>query len=245
MQRIGPQNYYVVSFPQGIIWGVMGCAAGFGISLVSERSGGTLVRLRMAPIGTTQILAGKALACLLAVVSVSVILLAVAVVAFHVRPVSYVMLAAAVACVALAFVGVMMLLAVLGKTERAAGGIGWAILTTMAMIGGGMLPLFFMPQWLQTFSSISPVKWAILALEGAIWRGFTPVEMLKPCGRAAGGGDGVLRDWGADVFVGAAELMHLRTEALLKCSGTKWPLGTGLAFPAGFQRRRYGLTPRC
>lgn len=182
VQRIGPQNYYVVSFPQGILWGVMGCAAGFGISLVSERSGGTLVRLRMAPIGTTQILAGKAVACLLAVIGVTVVLLAVAVVACRVRPASYALLAAAVACVALAFVGVMMLLAVIGKTERAAGGIGWAILTIMAMIGGGMLPLFLMPQWLQTLSSISPVKWAILALEGAIWRGFTPAEMLLPCG---------------------------------------------------------------
>lgn len=182
VQRIGPQSYYVVSFPQGIIWGVMGCAAGFGISLVSERSGGTLVRLRMAPIGTTQILAGKAVACLLAVIGVTVVLLAVAAVAFHVQPASYALLAAAVACVALAFVGVMMLLAVIGKTERAAGGIGWAILTIMGMLGGGMLPLFLMPQWLQTLSAISPVKWAILALEGALWRGFTAREMLLPCG---------------------------------------------------------------
>ena len=28
----------------------------------------------------------------------------------------------------------------------------------------------------------SGIKWGILALEGAIWRGFTPADMLLPCG---------------------------------------------------------------
>lgn len=31
-------------------------------------------------------------------------------------------------------------------------------------------------------SSASPVKWAILALEGATWRAFSPAEMALPCG---------------------------------------------------------------
>ena len=73
-----------------------------------------------------------------------------------------------------------MLLSVLGKTEQAASGIGWAVLLVFAMIGGGMLPLFFMPEWLKSFSSISPIKWGILALEGAIWRDFSFKELLQP-----------------------------------------------------------------
>lgn len=52
----------------------------------------------------------------------------------------------------------------------------------LAMIGGGTIPLFVMPPLMQTMSGISPFKWAILAVEGAIWRGFTPREMLLPCG---------------------------------------------------------------
>lgn len=78
------------------------------------------------------------------------------------------------------FVGIMMLLSVIGRTERSAAGIGWAILMMMSMIGGGMLPLFIMPEWMQTVSNISPVKWAMLAMEGAIWRQFTLREMLLP-----------------------------------------------------------------
>jgi ABC-2 type transport system permease protein len=52
----------------------------------------------------------------------------------------------------------------------------------MSMLGGGMVPLFAMPGWMQSVSNYSPIKWGILALEGAIWRGFTPSDMLLPCG---------------------------------------------------------------
>ena len=70
----------------------------------------------------------------------------------------------------------------LGKTERSAAGIGWAVLIVMAMIGGGMIPLFVMPAWMQTMSHASPVKWSILAMEGAIWRNFSLAELALPCG---------------------------------------------------------------
>jgi ABC-2 type transport system permease protein len=84
--------------------------------------------------------------------------------------------------ISIAFVGIMMFLSVLGKTEQSAGGIGWAILLVMAMLGGGMIPLFAMPSWMKIVSDISPVKWAILAMEGAVWRQFSFQEMLLPCG---------------------------------------------------------------
>jgi ABC-2 type transport system permease protein len=51
----------------------------------------------------------------------------------------------------------------------------------MAMFGGGMVPLVFMPSFMKTLSNFSPAKWSVLALEGAIWRGFTWSEMLLPC----------------------------------------------------------------
>ncbi len=182
VQRSGPHNPFDVTFPQAIIWAIIGCTASFGISLVSERTRGTLVRLLMAPLKKQQILAGKGLACFLSVVAVSVLLLLFANIVFQVKPHSYSLLLLAVVCAALCFVGIMMLLAVLGKTEASASGIGWAVLLVMAMIGGGMIPLFFMPSWMLTLSSLSPLKWTVLALEGAIWRGFTLQEMLFPCG---------------------------------------------------------------
>ena len=181
-RRFGPNNAYAVTFPQAILWGIMGCAAGFGISLVIERTQGTLQRLAMAPLGRARILAGKALACFLTIVAVTALLLGIAIAVFGVRPGSYPLLAAGIASNAVAFTGIMMLLSVVGKTERAAASIGWGVLVLLAMIGGGMIPLFVMPPWLQQIASFSPVKWGILALEGAIWRGFSLEEMMLPCG---------------------------------------------------------------
>jgi len=75
----------------------------------------------------------------------------------------------------------MMFLSVLGRTEQAASGFTWTILLAMAMLGGGMVPRFLMPAWLQHVAEISPVRWAIIAVEGAVWRDFTVQEMVRPC----------------------------------------------------------------
>jgi len=110
----------------------MACAAAFGVSLVVERTSGTLVRLRMAPIDRWEILAGKATGCFVTTSGMIVALLVLAAVAFNVRPHSISLLAAAALSVALGFVGIMMLSSVLGKTEQSAAGIGWAVLLAMA-----------------------------------------------------------------------------------------------------------------
>ena len=76
----------------------------------------------------------------------------------------------------------MMTFSVLGKTEQSVSGIGWAANMMMAMLGGCMIPVMFMPASIQQASVLSPVKWAILSIEGAIWRQFSWIELAKPCG---------------------------------------------------------------
>ena len=177
----GPKSSYAISFPQAVIWGILGCVTSFAVSLNTERSGGTLVRLMMAPIRRWQILAGKAVGCFITCILVSVVVLLLGRLVFSVAPRSLPMLAAAVLCSAIGFVGVMMLVATIGKSAGGSSGLGRAVLLVLAMIGGGSIPLFAMPQWMQTMSSISPFKWAIQALDGAIWRPLTPAELAIPC----------------------------------------------------------------
>ena len=176
----GPRNPFDITFPQGVIWGLIGCAMSFGISLVTERTHGTLVRLRMAPLTNAQILGGKALSCFTSILFVELMLLAVAL-SFGVRPTSYFMLALAGLSAAICFVGFMMLVASLGKTEQTASGAGWAILMPLSMIGGAMVPTFVMPAWVQSISFISPIRWTMLAIEGGVWRNFSLSEMAMPC----------------------------------------------------------------
>jgi ABC-2 type transport system permease protein len=169
-----------ISFPQATMWGVLGCAAGFAITIVRERKQGTFLRLQVAPVTRAQIVAGKALACFLTVIGVIVVMAAIGM-WLGMRPRSPMLLAIAALCIAFCFVGIMILMSTIGKSEEAVSGGAWAANMFMAMFGGGMMPLLFLPGFMKTLSNFSPVKWSILALEGSIWRGFTLADMLLPC----------------------------------------------------------------
>lgn len=179
VERSGPRNAYSITIPQGVIWAIMGCVIGFAVSLVQEKTLGTMNRLIVAPISRTQIVAGKALGCFVAQVVVVTLLFLVA---YFILGVRFDMgkLVIAVIASGVCFVGLMMFFAALAKTERSVAGITNAFLIMMGMIGGAMIPLFVMPSWMQAISDFSPVKWAILAFEGAIWRNFSYTEMMTP-----------------------------------------------------------------
>ncbi len=180
-ERRGPANAYATTFPQAMIWALIGGAASFSLSLTLERSRGTLLRLLVSPTTARQVLASKALAALATSVAVTTGLMALGVAAFGVEPTSYPLLALAVLCGAICFSGLTMAFSALGSTEGGTAGVSWGVMLPLSLLGGVMFPLFLMPQWMQHVSNISPMKWALLALEGAVWREFTPTEMLLPC----------------------------------------------------------------
>lgn len=180
--QTGPRSSWEITFPQAIQWALIGVAAAFGISMVIERTRGTLLRLRLAPITRAHILGGKGLACFIACLVVTGALILFGVLVFGVRIASPLNLVLALLGAGVCFVGLMMLISVLGKTENAVAGAGWALLLVMAMTGGGMVPLIAMPGFMRTLSHVSPVKWSVTAFEGAIWRGFTLPQMLEPVG---------------------------------------------------------------
>ncbi len=176
-----PQNAFEVSFPQGVVWGLMGCVVAFGVSMATERAQGTLMRLAIAPISRHQLILGKALGCFLACLIIQLLLIALGTLIFGVNIRQPALMALAVVSSALGFTGVMMLMAGLTRTEGSASGMGRAVVLILAMIGGGTIPLAFMPPIMQKLSGISPFSWSTLAIEGAVWRGFTFTDMLWPC----------------------------------------------------------------
>jgi linearmycin/streptolysin S transport system permease protein len=199
-----PHSAHEVMFPVAMLWGMMGCSASFAISVVRERSRGTLLRLRVSPLSRVQILAGKGLACFLACAAVIAVLLVIGRFLFGIRFENPLAFALALACTSLAFAGIMMLLSTLGKTEEAVGGSAWATLLILGMFGGAMIPRFVMPSWMQALSNFSPIRWGIHAMEGGTWRGFTLVELAPACG--------VLLLFGAVCFsLGAAILSRHET----------------------------------
>jgi len=177
-----PRSTFDITFPQALVWGLMSVALAFAITLVRERTTGTLLRLRMAPIGQAQLLAGKALGCFLGCLLVMLFLQVFGVVALGLRIDSLPLLFLGMVSIAVCFTGIMMTVSVMGRTESAVAGSSWGVMMPFAMVGGGMIPLIAMPEWLVTVSAVSPFRWAITAIEGAVWRGFGLVDMLAPCG---------------------------------------------------------------
>lgn len=178
----GPPNSFAVSFPQGVVWGLMSCVTAFVGALIRERSRGTMVRLIAAPISPAQVLLGKSLACFAACLAVQALILAVGRIGFGVQIGSPGWMLAAVLCASAGFTGLTVLMAGLSRSEEGADGLGRAALMVLALIGGGAIPLAFMPPGLATASHVSPFKWAMLAFEGALWRGFDASQMMLPCG---------------------------------------------------------------
>ena len=178
-----PPSTFAVTFPQGLAWGFVGCIGAFGAGMAEERRRGTFMRLLLAPCTIFSVLAGKSLACFTACVTMSVFMLLVATLGFHVSVQNLPMLALAIATCSFAFSGFTMALSGLFKNnEGSARSAGNAIVLVLVMIGGGTIPIAFMPPFLRAASQASPFSWAILAIEGAVWRGFAFTEMLAPLG---------------------------------------------------------------
>lgn len=193
-----PKNGFELAFPAAVLWGLIGCAGAFAAASVAERRSGTELRLRAAPVRWSTLLAGKLIACIVACAADATLLLVVARLAFGVRVERFSGLPLAIACCAICFAGITVLLGVLGRTEQAVGGAAWATLLLMAMVGGAMVPVSVMPSWMRALSDLSPVRWGIVALEGATFRGLAFAELVPACA--------VLLAFGAGSLVSGAVL---------------------------------------
>ena len=154
----GPANGFEVTFPQGVMWGIIGCVmtlrdrAGQRTRARHVRAaadGAADARHRSSPARPSPAFAiDRAAAGRCSSRSASS--------CFGIRPSSFPLLALACASAVAGFVGFMMMIAGLGRTEQAVGGAGWAMLMPMTMFGGGMMPQFIMPAWMQTIGNLQP-----------------------------------------------------------------------------------------
>jgi ABC-2 type transport system permease protein len=179
-KKVNLRSKWDISFPQAMLWGVLGCIAGFSASIAREKTQGTMMRLQVAPVSKFDVVAGKGLACFIAVIFVVALMTALGM-ALGMRPGSYLNLGIATVSVGFCFVGLMILLSTVGKTEQSVNSVVWMCNMVMAMIGGCMIPVAFMSGFIRQLSFLSPVRWAIVAIEGAIWRDFSLAEMVFPC----------------------------------------------------------------
>jgi ABC-2 type transport system permease protein len=118
------------------------------------------------------LLAGKAASMTLIALMTLLVSFAFAMVVFRVRIHGSVIgfLGVAVACsIMAAMFG--LLIAALGRTPAATRGVTTLAVLMMVMLGGAWVPTFVFPAWMQTFTLIVPVRWAVDGLDAMTWRG--------------------------------------------------------------------------
>lgn len=167
---------------------MMGIEAGVGLLLLRRR--GLWLRLKAAPLSRGTLLAARVLSAAIMSLLMLVVLYGGAALLFGVRidgsvP-GFVGIAIAFALTTAAF---GLLISALGQTPEATRGIAIFATLVMVLLGGGWVPSFLFPAWLQQASLVLPTSWAIRGLEAMTWRGLGMDEawpaIAALCGFAA------------------------------------------------------------
>jgi ABC-2 type transport system permease protein len=174
-------NGYAHSFAGMGIQFILFAAIDLGAGILLERQRGLWRRLRSAPLSRFTLLAGKAaggatiaLICLAGTFSFALLFLGVRI---HGSVVGFLAICLSSSLMAAAF-GLM--IAALGQTQAATRGISVLAVLLLTMLGGGWVPAFLFPAWMQRLTLVVPVRWAVDGLDGVTWRGLGLTYALQP-----------------------------------------------------------------
>jgi ABC-2 type transport system permease protein len=153
----------------------------FAAGLLRERDGGLFRRLRAAPLGRGTLLAAKALSyAMISLFSlVGCYAFAFGVLGVRVNG-SAAGFALALVSVSLFAAALALALAAVGGTPATTRALAIPVLLVLVMVGGGWVPAFLFPAWLQTVSQFTPTRWAVDALTAMTWRGLGFGAVLPP-----------------------------------------------------------------
>jgi ABC-2 type transport system permease protein len=160
---------------------MMGIEAGVGLLLLRRR--GLWLRLRAAPLARGTLLTARVVSAALLSLVMLAVLYGGAVLLFGVRVegslLGFVGIAVAFALTTAAF---GLLIAALGGTPEATRGLAIFATLVMVLLGGGWVPSFLFPAWLQQAGLALPTTWAIGGLEAMTWRGLGLADALPTIG---------------------------------------------------------------
>ena len=83
------------------------------------------------------------------------------------------------ACVAAA--GLSLLVAAACRTSSQARSLWTVLVLISSVVGGSMVPRFFMPLWLRDLGWFTPNTWVLEAYSALFWRDAALSETLLPC----------------------------------------------------------------
>jgi ABC-2 type transport system permease protein len=165
-------NGYAHSFAGMAIQFLLFAMANIGVEMLLERRRGLWSRMRSAPVSKLTLLSGKAASGTLISLMILLVSFGFAMVVFGVRIQGSVIgfFGISIACAVMAST-FGLLVAALGNSPATARGVTTLAVLMMVMLGGAWVPTFIFPAWLQQFTLIVPVRWAVDGLDAMTWRG--------------------------------------------------------------------------
>lgn len=159
------------------------------INIVKEKSQGTFVRLRTNPVSYATVLGGKTIVYLGVCLIQFVLMLMIGVYLFPAiglptldvagrLPLLFIVAVFA----GLAAIGLGLLLGTIAKTQEQSAPFGATFVVILAAIGGVWVPVFIMPEFMQTLSNISPMNWGLNAFYDVFLRNTGLLEILPEIG---------------------------------------------------------------
>jgi len=174
-------NGYAHSFAGMGIQFLLFAMANLGVEMLLERQRGLWKRLRSAPVSRRTLLLGKGISGAIISLLILAVSFAFSMIVFGVRVdggwAGFVGIAVACSIMASTF-GI--LVAALGNTPATARGVTTLAVLMMVMLGGAWVPTFIFPAWLQQFTLIVPVRWAVDGLDAMTWRGIGSSGAVVP-----------------------------------------------------------------
>ena len=174
-------NGYAHSFAGMGIQFILFAAIELGVGVLLERQMGIWRRLRAAPISKSTMILGKAMGGAAIAAMTLGVTMGAGMAFFGIRVngswAGLLLLCAVSSCMASSF-GLM--IAAFGRTPQAARGIAIFAVLILTMLGGGWVPAFIFPRWMQTLTLAVPTRWAMDGLDAVIWRGGDLAGALLP-----------------------------------------------------------------
>jgi len=179
-------NGYAHSFAGMGIQFALFAAIDLAAGILLERERGLWKRLRSAPLSRSTLLLARAISGTLITLLTLGGGFAFALVVFRIpigNVAGFVAMLVASAVMAATF---GLLVAALGHTPAATRRAAAFVVLVMVMLGGAWIPAFLFPAWLQQFTWLVPVRWAVEGLDAMTWRGLAFTDALVPVGLLLG-----------------------------------------------------------
>ena len=167
------------AFAGMVVQFVLFSAVEWGVGLLVERQRGLWKRLRVAPVSRMTLLAAKVAGCLVSSLLIAVVVILAGALAFR-FPIRGDWLALGLTAVSFAWMAANfgLMVASLGQSPQGARSIAVLAVLVMVMLGGGWIPSFLFPEWLQAFTTGIPTRWAIDGFDNVISKGYRLEEAL-------------------------------------------------------------------